>query len=191
MYALPRQIFIANDTDVGDLASNVDEKPCMTNFRWVMFVVDVLYLVLMAVQRCVREKFPSERFDGSRSTMIVHICCGLIIIYMGCVLHLQNEANPITRIHDASSLQRHFLYYILALATITHSVTVVKVSSKVMGERRITLPLPVYQCGITQFYQCSPSLDTTDIAKCISGMGECQYIYICPCQPAPSRVLQD
>jgi hypothetical protein len=141
MYALPRQIFIANDTDVGDLASNVDEKPCMTNFRWVMFVVDVLYLVLMAVQRCVREKFPSERFDGSRSTMIVHICCGLIIIYMGCMLHLQNEANPITRIHDASSLQRHFLYYILALATITHSVTVVKVSSKVMGERRITLPL--------------------------------------------------
>jgi hypothetical protein len=112
----------------------------MSKFRWVTVILDMMYLFLMGTQRYVNGKFPSSRFDSFRPVMILHILCGIVIIYLGSFLHIQNEVNKVSKSED-KEIARQVMYYILGGFTLCHSITVLFVLPKVMGERRITLPL--------------------------------------------------
>jgi hypothetical protein len=109
-------------------------------FRDVTAVADFGYPFLASLQFAVNGKYPSSRFDRMRRTIQIHALAGAIIIYLGAYLHIQNEASTITTCSDTSA-RRKWMYYILGVTSLVHCVTVFLVCPKVMGERRITMPL--------------------------------------------------
>lgn len=56
-----------------------------------MLVLDILYLGLMFAQRFINKQAPSNRFDGYRVFIFVHVICGLVIISVGSVIHVLSE----------------------------------------------------------------------------------------------------
>jgi hypothetical protein len=119
-----------------------DEFAWMTTFRSFLAVLDILYIILMAfAQKGSQGKFPSKRYNDSRKSIILHIITGTVIIYIGTFLHVQNEFNTVTKAKDKQQFYRRVLYYVLGFTTIVHSYTVLLAVPKVMGERRLTIPL--------------------------------------------------
>jgi hypothetical protein len=112
----------------------------MSKFRWVTVILDLLYVFVMATQRHSNGKFPSNRFDTIRPVMILHILCGIAIIYLGCFFHIQNAVSRVSKSEDHETY-RQVLYYAFGGFGCCHSISVMFVLPKVMGERRITLPL--------------------------------------------------
>lgn len=96
------------------------------------------------------KKFPSDRFDDFRSTLIVHVLCGAFVVYSGCFLFIRDVFSPWTKEQD-EKLSWKLFYYIYAVATTIHCVTTLRVSSKVMGEKRITLPFAALASSLNLF----------------------------------------
>lgn len=123
-----------------------------SSFRTFLAYMDLSYVFIMALQRYLNGQFPSQRFDSFRSVIMVHLATGMIILYSGTWLQFTDAKDPMTAIDDLNpSWQRRIIYIFMALAAIVHSATVIKTSSKVMGEKRITYPL--YLCaGFVNFF---------------------------------------
>lgn len=82
----------------------------------------------------------SGRFAGRlRKITIVHALCGAFIIYFGCYLQISNVISTVT-LQDDQEVHRRIGYYIFGGVTVLHSITVLAVLPKVMGEKRITIP---------------------------------------------------
>lgn len=121
------------------------ELPWMPKFRTVTAVLDILYVVLMVAQKATnRGKYPSERFDDSRSVLCVHILSGMVIIYTGVYLHFDNAQNRVSWEVDSG---RQTLYYVMGGIVILHALTSYYMIPRVMGEKRITIPL--YASAVT------------------------------------------
>jgi hypothetical protein len=118
-----------------------DEFVWMATFRSILAILDILYVLMAIAQKGSQGSFPSKRYNDSRKSIIVHIITGTIIIYMGTFLHVQNEFNTVTKANDKQHFYRRVLYYVLGFTTIVHSYTVLLAVPKVMGERRLTIPL--------------------------------------------------
>jgi len=123
-----------------DLLATGYEVPFMSRFRWVMAVLDLLYVFLALFQKRKNGKYPASRFDSIRSLMYVHILCGAILLYTGTFLHIQNEISAITKSMDTETY-RQVIYYGFSATGILHSLTVIPAIPKVMGEKRLTIPL--------------------------------------------------
>jgi hypothetical protein len=112
----------------------------MPKFRTVTAVLDLSYAFLMMAQRKQSGQFPSARFNQSRAPILIHVLLGFFIINIGVFLQVENEIYHITKIEDEGFI-RQVLYYVLGVATVVHSFTIFAILSKVMGEKRITVPL--------------------------------------------------
>lgn len=112
----------------------------MNLFRTCSTVLGIVYIFLMIYQKATQKKFPSERFEN-RTIMALHIICGVMIVYLGCFLHIQNEIKPVLKSCDESETYRIILYYVMGSMSFIHSLTVLCISPFVMGEKRITVPL--------------------------------------------------
>ena len=115
-------------------------EPNSRIFRTCSTVLGIVYIFLMIYQKATQKKFPSERFEN-RTIMALHIICGVMIVYLGCFLHIQNEIKPVLKSCDESETYRIILYYVMGSMSFIHSLTVLCISPFVMGEKRITVPL--------------------------------------------------
>ena len=137
------------------------EFSSLSPFRTVTAILDLTYPFFAGIQRKVNGVFPSNRFKEMAGCIWVHIVTGVIILYTGVALHLDELARgevvgnsegatyglswtKLTQSEDDSSW-RHSVYYIMGIATVIHSLTIGSVVTKVMGEKRITIPL--YFCA--------------------------------------------
>lgn len=101
-------------------------------------VADLLYPLIMCLQRKINGQFPSKRFDDCKMRIQLHIAVGSLIIYGGTVIHLHNELQG----HAADEgLLWRIAYQILAVCGVVHALTTAGLLNQVMGERRITIPL--------------------------------------------------
>ncbi len=73
--------------------------------------------------------------------MVLHIIAGMIIIYSGCFLHIQDMIYPVQNFDDDHKTYRKVLYYTMAVMSFIHTLTVLRMSPYVMGEKRITFPM--------------------------------------------------
>ena len=121
------------------------ELSFQSTFRTVMAASDFLYPFLTVAQRFINGRFPSNRFEGTfhRAGIWLHVLCGSVVLYVGCYLHLQNEIDEVYESEDGEPY-RQALYYILGVFTLVHTFTVFFVLSRVMGEKRITIPLYLF-----------------------------------------------
>jgi len=116
------------------------ELPFMSRFRYATAILDILYIFFAVAQKKMNGKYPSKRFDSFRMVMITHVITGCLVIYIGTYFHFNNEVKAVT-VGEDQVLYRQILYYIMGAAGIGHTLTVTMALSKVMGERRITIPL--------------------------------------------------
>jgi len=116
------------------------EFPFMVRFRYATAVLDILYIFFVMAQRKMNGQYPSKRFDSFRWVMLTHVFTGMLVIYIGTYFHIDNEVKTVT-IGEDRAMYRQILYYIMGAAGIGHTLTVSMALSKVMGERRITIPL--------------------------------------------------
>ncbi|KAL3928058.1 MAG: hypothetical protein SGBAC_012814, partial [Bacillariaceae sp.] len=116
------------------------ELPFMSRFRYATAVLDILYIFFAMAQRKMNGKYPSKRFDSFRAVMVIHVITGMLVIYIGVFMHIGNEVKGVT-IGEDRALYRQIMYYIMGAAGIGHTLTVTMALSKVMGERRVTIPL--------------------------------------------------
>lgn len=127
---------IVND----DLAIANDEESSSI-FRTCSTILAIVYIFLMTYQKATQERYPSKRFKN-RTIMIVHILSGVVIVYIGCFLHIENEIKAISKKADDTNMTyRVILYYIMASSSLIHTLTVFRIVPHVMGEKRITIPL--------------------------------------------------
>lgn len=104
----------------------------------------------------------SGRFAGHlRKLTYLHIFCGVFIIYCGCYLQIDNMIGRVSTVDDQEQY-RQILYYMLRCFAVSHSITILAVLPKVMGEKRITLPL-YFGAGVVNFINaitllCDPNL---------------------------------
>lgn len=116
------------------------ELPFMSRFRYATAVLDILYIFFAMAQRKMNGKYPSKRFDSFRAVMVIHVITGMLVIYIGVFMHIGNEVKAVT-VGEDRALYRQIMYYIMGAAGIGHTLTVTMALSKVMGERRVTIPL--------------------------------------------------
>ena len=145
-------------------------------FRTVTAILDLTYPFFVGIQRKVNGVFPSNRFNGMRRSIWVHMMSGSIILYTGVALHLDEliggvvegdsegatsglSWTKLARSEDESTGWHRTVYYIMGIATVVHSLTIASVVTKVMGEKRITVPL--YFCaGLVNLYNAIKLLQT-------------------------------
>ncbi|CAJ1966062.1 unnamed protein product [Cylindrotheca closterium] len=116
------------------------ELPFMSRFRYATAILDILYIFFAMAQRKMSGQYPSKRFDSFRMVMITHVITGMLVIYIGTFFHIENEIKAVS-VGEDRAMYRQILYYIMGAAGIGHTLTVTMALSKVMGERRITIPL--------------------------------------------------
>lgn len=148
----------SNDQNTLLLATNDDG----TIFRTTSAVLAVAYIFLMAYQRIDQDKFPSKRFDAKRTTVVIHIIIGSLIVFLGCFFHIQNEVKPVLKNNDTSLPYRVCLYYTMGSMSCIHTITVFCMAPYVMGEKRITIPLYI-GAGLVNLHNgimllCNPNL---------------------------------
>lgn len=133
----------------------------MRTFRTVTTVLDFLYIFLMIAQKIAAGQFPSERFRGKFKVIFFHIFSGVVVVYIGCALHIQNENSTVSKTDDLQS-SRLTTYYVLGGFTALHSYTAYLMTPKVMGEKRITIPLYLGATSINLYngvkLLCEPNL---------------------------------
>ena len=115
-----------------------------SRFRWFLAVLDALYPFYAMVQQRVAGKYPSERFRETRAhlvLMLFHILFGSAVLYIGCYIHIDNVVKEVYEWDDINVPWRRPLYYAFGVCGALQAITVWCVTSKVMGEKRITLPL--------------------------------------------------
>lgn len=129
--------------------------------RSVSMVLDLLYPFFVTAQRRLAGAFPSNRFNKMRIPIWVHFLSGSVVLYTGVALHVADLSagnlhgtgasagfswTRVTQTEDeAADSWRRPIYYAMAVATLIHCCTVYNVLPKVMGEKRITIPL--YFCA--------------------------------------------
>jgi len=136
--------------------------PFVNPYRWVVAVLDMLYPFIGAAQRAGGGKYPSSRFDEMRLAIQIHASSGSVVVFSGIYFHIDNMMNSRTVDSDQSTF-RDIFYYLVATAGTIHCMTVLKVLPKVMGEKRITVPL-YFGAGFVNLYNAfmlfyDPSLD--------------------------------
>jgi hypothetical protein len=161
-YPLDRPTKHESSSRLEDIPAAGIEPKAASTFRTFTAILDFLYVFLMGAQKKVNGRFPSARFGNSlRKIIFMHICFGISIIYTGCYLHLNNVVNTVSQADD-QDMYRRALYYLLGAAAVCHSISVLAVLPKVMGEKRITIPLYL-GAGLINFANainllCNPNL---------------------------------
>ena len=115
-----------------------------SRFRWFLAALDALYPFYAMIQSQVAGQYPSKRFRETKSHLaliLCHIVSGSAVLYIGSFLHIDNAVKEVYEWDDVNVSWRRPLYYTFAICGALHSMTVWGVVSKVMGEKRITLPM--------------------------------------------------
>ena len=135
------------------------EAPFVTRARTCACVLCLLYPLIIGTQRKINHgKFPSTRFDSMRGSIWLHILVGSIIIFYVPFLHFEDLVAPVSAKAD-EALWRQLSYLVLAYSGIIHSLTVLKVVGKVMGEKRVTVALYLGAGAINMYNSVELALD--------------------------------
>lgn len=161
-FNLETEMFHAADLAVNPLA--VLQPKWASYFRTVVMILDFCYPFLASLQKVMNGVYPSHRFDTMRRTIQLHALVGAIGIYSGCALHIHELTYGMIREADDDDDWRQALYYCFGVAMLIHCLTVFLVLPKVMGERRITMPLYL-GAGLINLYNAIQLLVTPNLAN--------------------------